>query len=804
MMTKFETAVRNQMNEAFDMEELRYLALDLGLDWDNIPGETKMRKIQEIITQMIRVHKTSELITTLRKNRPDSTWPDSSSESEMKYGKTDVELKEAIKIYLESLRQEVGYVRILGRNQREPLENIFTHVNVLEKVLADLRYNIDRLQTDFHPRDFSRYEQLERISGEEALEQFNKLFILGKPGTGKTTFLKHTAFRAIEREIDEIPIFINLKELSVSSKSILDFIIHQFEIHRFPNPDPFVRDLLKDGNAIVLFDGLDEVDFQDKNGSDLIRHLNDFIYQYGECLILMTCRVSAIDYSFTQFEYVEMADFDDEQIGRYIDQWFAKDETKRQICRQLLLEDDTYKSVRELAQVPLLLSLLCLVFEQLNTFPKKRDEIYEEAIRALLIDWDAKRNINRDTAYKKLSQKAKQRMLAYIADKTFEQGQYFFREQRITQLIESYLQGVEGLENAEGLVILKEIEAKHGIFVEIAHQIHSFSHLTLQEYFKARYIVINERRGEVQKLMDHVGDERWNEVFLLVAGMLNDATEFLILYLQAIQKMLTKDSQLVSIIEWVENKRRQTPMHYKSEAVRSFLLWYSLDLNQNLDFENTFDLDPDLALILDQALNLDKVVALDHDLAFDPNPNLTLERTTDRDRALDHALEFAFSFDLDHAFAFNPDIALDLACELDPDLKVSLKLTQDLSHVLIRSLDLDNEENRIVARNLSLQIAEFFSLTELKRGLETLSVDSDEKFWQRLNTLLEKVSPEWNPAQRMLVLKEELDERWILTNRQAQLLAQYLEANHVLVRCFEVAYVPNRQAIKSQMLLPPS
>jgi predicted NACHT family NTPase len=188
--------------------------------------------------------------------------------------------------------------------------------------------------------------------------------------------------------------------------------------------------------------------------------------------------------------------------------------------------------VRELAQVPLLLSLLCLVYEERNEFPPQRDEIYEEATRALLSKWDANRNIARDTIYPQLSLKQKQAMLAYIAAETFTNGEYFFPERRVVELIETYLQGVPGIEEPNGEKVLKAMEAQHGIFVERAYRIHSFSHLTLQEYYAARYVVDNESRGVLKQLMNFVGDNRWNEVFMLTAGMLADATDFCQQYLR--------------------------------------------------------------------------------------------------------------------------------------------------------------------------------------------------------------------------------------------------------------------------------
>jgi predicted NACHT family NTPase len=70
----------------------------------------------------------------------------------------------------------------------------------------------------------------------------------------------------------------------------------------------------------------------------------------------------------------------------------------------------------------------------------------------------------------------------------------------------------------DGEEILKTIEKEQGIFVERARGEYSFSHLTLQEYLTAKYIVDNNLVGQVVKA--HLTEPRWREVFLLIAGLI--------------------------------------------------------------------------------------------------------------------------------------------------------------------------------------------------------------------------------------------------------------------------------------------
>jgi len=125
--------------------------------------------------------------------------------------------------------------------------------------------------------------------------------------------------------------------------------------------------------------------------------------------------------------------------------------------------------------------------------------------------------------------------------------------------IENYLQQlphngqVETLPDGE--VILKAIEAQHGILVECAHDIYSFSHLTFQEYFTARYIIENAIGGSISRLIWHyLMDNRWNEVFQLTASMLDTADEFFDIFLVDLPKAARKNPACWKLLKWANKK----------------------------------------------------------------------------------------------------------------------------------------------------------------------------------------------------------------------------------------------------------
>jgi len=280
--------------------------------------------------------------------------------------------------------------------------------------------------------------------------------------------------------------------------------------------------LLKHGKTMVLLDGLDEV--KDEDNNRVIKQVRDFSDKFRTNHFVITCRIAAEDYTFEKFTEVEVADFDDEQIDTFAQKWFqSKGPAKAEEFIEQLMENDR---IRQLATNPLLLTLLCLVFEEPVQFPVNRSELYEQAIDILLSRWDKTRNIERDQVYKNLSLQRKKDLLSQIALTTFERGDYLFKQKQLEQYISDYIRNLPDDHNPPEVLqldsgaVLKSIEAHHGLLMERVQKIYSFPYLSFQEYFTARGIVNSNGINAVEMLATHITDKRWHEVFLLAADML--------------------------------------------------------------------------------------------------------------------------------------------------------------------------------------------------------------------------------------------------------------------------------------------
>jgi predicted NACHT family NTPase len=336
----------------------------------------------------------------------------------------------AIERYYQRVKQRYNTMRVLGKPAPVPLTGMYTDVYLLKEPVASRpSVSLPRLKRDEDRQD--GLELVKRLGHQQ-------LVILGKPGSGKTTFLKHIALQAGEGQLDDkVPVLVFLREWA--GDELLDFLTGPFLGCGLAAPRACLEELLRTGRALLLFDGLDEVRKAER--CELITRLERFRRRYLDCPMLVTCRGAATPYQFEQARYVEIADFSDAQMRAFARHWFADDARK---CKDFFQELAQDAHLRDLGRTPLLLGMLCLTYDQQGTFPQQRAHLYRRALDALLVQWDEARNVARGAmrraeVYHALSLGRKHRMSAAIAYETFEQGESLIAQERLEQRLLDYL-----------------------------------------------------------------------------------------------------------------------------------------------------------------------------------------------------------------------------------------------------------------------------------------------------------------------------------------------------------------------------
>ncbi len=452
--------------------------------------------------------------------------------------------------YRQALMSQTRTTKILGNPKPIPIENIYTDVYVFERLSAFRRYaeeNLDRADDDDVDL-YSSFEYKDRVSADTVVKSGENLFILGKPGAGKTTFLKHLTLLACGDRIKRTPIFVSIKDWSDSDKTLLKFIAQQFDVCGFPDAEKFVVASLLKGYCLVLLDGLDEVNEQSGRRAQATKEIINFVRKYRNAQYCVTCRIAASDYSFEQFKYVEVADFTEDQQQAFVRQWYVNDE-KRLDKFLAGWKEEQNKGLKELGKTPLLLTLLCLAFDETMTFPARQVELYREAVDALLRKWDSSRLIERDRFYKNLSHTRREHLLEHIASSFYFNSKTVFKKAELEATVSAFISTLPDKDIdsvADAAVVVRAIEAQHGILVERAKNIYSFSHLTIQEFFTASAIVKNQKPALLRQIVKSaLTDRKWREVMLYTVGLLPSADEVLAEMTKQLQDVKGKDTGIL-------------------------------------------------------------------------------------------------------------------------------------------------------------------------------------------------------------------------------------------------------------------
>ncbi len=475
----------------------------------------------------------------------------------------EIEAKKALKTYFDKYKSRYGSLKLLAMPQSVDLESVYTPVRFLDRLTIGSFQSLPDLveaYRDSARRRFQR-EKSDNRDGIEVAKENQYLMVLGGPGTGKSTFLRRVGLEAFkgkdgQYEHDCLPVLLELKRFQSDENNkinLIKAITEEFHNFGFPLSEEFTIKALEEGKLLLLLDGLDEV--PKINLAKVIDGIESLVTRYENNRFIASCRIAAYR-SLNQFRDIQLADFEDDQIQQFINNWFQSDLDKEwdtaAKCWSTLNEERNI-SAKELAQTPLLLTFLCLVYGEYLRFPVQRSQLYQKALDILLEKWAAEKRVEYGEICPGLNVEVEKVLLSQIAYDSFATDQLFFPQDELLKRIKDFLQDTaDKPKYFDGKAVLEAIAIQQGILVERAEGIYSFSHLTLQEYLTALLIKEEDKEDKLEELVhQHLTDERWQEVFLLVAGLKSSADRLLELMEVGARKLIDSP-KLKELLLWAE------------------------------------------------------------------------------------------------------------------------------------------------------------------------------------------------------------------------------------------------------------
>jgi HEAT repeat protein len=379
----------------------------------------------------------------------------------------------------------------------------------------------------------------ERVSVGERLQESRKIVVLGDPGSGKTTLTRWIAttyllrlgrdpdWRAIPDvatlpDEDWLPIIVRCRDLDGAAlagglEPLLLSAVRRTEIGGESSRAliEILRARLENGTALLMIDGLDEI-AEAAARARFCDQLGDIHLAYRSTPIVVTSRDAAYRDLGRRighgFEHLKLAPFSREEKDDFARRWCELTEPpdrRTTAAEELIADIHSTDRIERLTGNPMLLTTMALVKRKVGKLPRRRADLYREAIEVLL-NW--RREVDAPMDWQEAIPQ-----LEYVAYAMCDLGIKQIRRDKAEALIEQMrteYPNVHATHVQKPNAFLRQLEARTGMLVEAGHEPHlglsvpvyEFRHLTFQEYLAARALVDGcfPGRNPLRRLAEHV------------------------------------------------------------------------------------------------------------------------------------------------------------------------------------------------------------------------------------------------------------------------------------------------------------
>jgi len=361
----------------------------------------------------------------------------------------------------------------------------------------------------------------------------NRVLLRGGAGMGKTTLIKHLAYTVTRDTCHPslkgcLPVMVFLKDLWLIYNEVLegkkkrlvfeDLLKRNLEKCKCALSWETVSNYLSHHRVLFLIDGLDEV--PENLREPLVDMMAEFQFQHKENRFLFTGRPHGVDgRAKSRFgeDLHDIEPLDDKKIDDFIKNWFRAVSGRAvglgaETAEGMISDIRLHEHISVLIQNPLLLTAVCILYQDGKRIPDQRADLYNRIIDNLI------RRRFHDPAQPGKENEILE-FLMTLAFETQKKNRKTIEIDDALEILEKTAAKKEG-ENVTRFQWIKdrfsEIEPRCGLFNRLDGDKLEFTHLTFQEFLAAKHMM-NENIDYTQFL----DSEWWEETLLLYTGFMS-------------------------------------------------------------------------------------------------------------------------------------------------------------------------------------------------------------------------------------------------------------------------------------------